>query len=278
MLNQFRMDLYRTVRSKSTYVCLACMLVTIVLCYGMLWLVGTPQGQQVAQSIGMFDEEDIEEAGGMQAMNAELSSVLDGVDTLVMFRQSDMNGGMYSLVFGIWVILFVCMDYQSGFIKNILAHHENRWSYVGSKVLTAGLLNLVYLVLQLGFTILLNLLFGNMVPYTGVGSLLFYLSWVWLLTTAFAAMVILVSIWTRSVAAGTLTAVLIGGGLIPMAVYGILNNFHAAGWMKYTIYMSIQQGAGSYTSPADLYVYGVGAGFLLLYTVIAGLVLRRQDI
>lgn len=278
MLNLLRMDLYRMLRSKSTYVCLACLLATIIVCYGMLWLVGTQQGQQVALSIGMFGEEDVEEAGGMQAMYAELSGVLDGVDTLVMLRQSDMNGGMHSLVFGVWIILFVCMDYQSGFIKNIMALHKNRWSYVGSKVLTAGLLNLVWLVLQLGFTILLNFLFGNMVPYTRVGSLLFYLSWVWLLTTAFAAMMILVSIWTRSVAAGALTAVLIGGGAIQMMLYGILNNFHAADWMKYTLYLSIQQGPGSYTSPADLYVYGVGAGFMILYTVIAGLVLRRQDI
>ncbi len=266
MLNLLRMDLYRMWRSKSVYVCLACLLAMAVVCYGLVWLMGTPQGQQAAMRIGILEEEDAEAA------------MLEGVDTLVMYRQTCMDGGMYSVVLGIWVMLFVCMDYQSGFLKNIMAIYKNRWNYVGSKVLTAGLLNFVYLLLQLFFILLLNRLFGNMVPYTGAKSLLFYLSWVWLLTTAFAAMVILISVWTRSVAAGALMAVLVGGGVIPRALYGILNTFHAAGWMKYTLYMSIQQGAGSYTSPADLYVYGVGGVFLVLYTVVAGLVLRRQDI
>ncbi len=268
MLNLLRMDLYRMRRSKSVYVCLACLLAMAILCYGMIWLMGTPQGQQIMMRTGVLEEEDLEDA----------QTILDNVDTLVMFRQTCMDGGMYSVVFGIWIMLFVCMDYQSGFIKNIMATHKNRWNYVGSKVMTAGLLNLVYLVFQLGFILLLNRLFGNMVPYAGVKSLLFYLSWVWLLTTAFAAMMILICVWTRSVAAGALVAVLMGGGLVPMALYGILNNFHAAGWMKYTVYMSIQQGAGSYTSPADLYVYAVGGVFLVLYTAVAGLVLRRQDI
>ena len=53
MLNLLRMDLYRLMRSKAFYICLGFLLTTVFLCYGMLFLVGTPKGQETAPKIGM---------------------------------------------------------------------------------------------------------------------------------------------------------------------------------------------------------------------------------
>lgn len=270
MFNLLRMDLYRMKRGKSVYVCLGILLVMTVFTLCMVWLMSTPQGQNTAVRLGMFTAED------MAVVAAEMT--MEGVDTLVMLRQTSLDGGMHNLLFGIWVMLFVCMDYQSGFIKNVMAVHQNRWNYVFSKILTAGIVNLCYLIIQYLFVLLMNRLLGNMAPYSALGDVLFYLSWAWLVTTAFAALVIMVCVWTRKVAAGALTVVILGGGMVQGPMYALLNMIHMGDWMKYTIYHTLDLGPYRYTAPADLYVYAVGVGFLVLYAAITGTVLKRQDI
>lgn len=267
MLNLLRMDLYRMKRGKSVYVCLGILLMGIMATLCMVWLMGTPRGQETAMRLGMFTAEDL---AGLD--------VMEGVDTLVMLRGTGMDGGTHNLVFGIWVMLFVCMDYQSGFVKNIMAVHQNRWNYVASKILTAGIVNIGYLVIQYLFVLLMNRLLGNMAPCSALGDVIFYLSWAWLVTTAFAALVIMVCVWTRKVVAGALAVVLLGCGMVQGPMYALLNMLHMGDWMKYTIYHTLDLGASRYTAPADLYVYGVGVGFLVLYAAIAGLVLKKQDI
>jgi len=267
MFNLLRMDLYRMKRSKSVYVCLGILLMAIVATLCMIWLVATPRGQQVAVRVGMFTAEDL----------AEEKDIMVGVDTLVMTRQTGLDGGMYNLVFGIWVMLFVCMDYQSGFIKNVLAAHQNRWNYVVSKLVTAGIVSFCYLTAQYVLVLIMNRLLGNMVPCSPFGDVLFYLTWAWLLTVAFAALTILVCVFTRSVAAGALTVVLLGTGMVQGPLYALLDMVHTGGWLKYTIYHTLDRGPNHYAVPADLYVYGVGVGFLALYAVLAGIALRKQD-
>lgn len=268
MFNLLRMDLYRVKRSKSTYVCFGILLIATVLLFAMLWLMATPQGHEWSVKMGMLSSEEVKKS----------TDLLNSVDLLKLFRQICLDGGAYNVVFGIWTMLFVCADYRSGFIKNIMALHQNRYNYIGSKILTAGIVNFCYLVLHFLFTMLMNRLFGDMAPYTRWEDIAFYLTWVWLLTTAFSALVILICILTRSVAAGSVAAILLGGGAVVMPLYGILNIFHIGEWLKYTIYMTLSMGPGQYTAVRDLRVYVTGASFLILYTVIAGIVLKNQDI
>lgn len=270
MFNLLRMDLYRMRRGKSVYVCLGILLVMTVFTLCMVWLMATPRGQETAVQLGMFT------SGDMEVVAAD--NIMEGMDTLVMLRQISLDGGMHNLVFGIWVMLFVCMDYQSGFIKNVMAVHQNRWNYVFSKILTAGIVNLCYLIIQYLFVLLMNRLLGNMAPCSALGDVLFYLSWAWLVTTAFAALVIMVCVWTRKVAAGALTVVLLGSGTVQGPMYALLNMIHMGDWMKYTIYHTLDLGPYRYTVPADLYVYAVGVGFVVFYAAVSGIVLKKQDI
>lgn len=268
MFNLLRMDLYRVRRSKSVYICFGILLAATVSFFGLLWLMAMPKGQELAIRIGMLTAEEA----------AESASILKGVDSLVMFRQTCLDGGMYSATFGVWVMLFVCADFQSGFIKNIMALYQNRWYYVGSKIMTTGIVNFCYLILHLLFTLLVNRLFGNMVPYADLGDYVFYMSWAWFVTTAFAVLVVLLCVLTRSTAAGAIGVVLLGSGAVVMPLYRILDMFHIGSWLKHSIYLTLAMGPGEYTAWKDLHVYAVGAGFLILYTVVTGIVLRRQDI
>lgn len=268
MLNLLRMDLYRLIRSKCVYVCLGLLLGMAVLCFGMVWMFGTPAGQEFASEIGMYDSVVVTEGG----------IVLDEYDTLAMLREISMDGGGYSCVLGIVTVLFVCMDFNSGYIKNIMSLHRSRWKYVGSKVLAAGILNLFYLTAQFGLCMLLNLLFQNLVSFTGLPDSVFYLSWVWLLTTAMTTSLIFICAFTRSVSAGIISALLLGSGILLMIVSRITSLFGASGWMEYTLYYNITYGPSSYRSLRDLTVYAIGLLFLAVYAAAGAAVLSRKDI
>ena len=268
MFNLLHMDFYRVKRSKSVYICFLLLILATMLAYGMMWLLETPEGCEISLRIGMITPQEAVEAG----------SILDSIDSLVFFRQISLDTGMYNLIFGIWVMLFVCADFQSGFIKNIMALHQNRWNYIGSKVMTAWIVNGCYLGGHFLFALLMNQLFDDLVPYAGWEDVVFYLLWVWFVTAAFASLIIFISILTRSVAAGSLAAVLLGGGAVPRTLYAIMLRFHLGGWMKYSITMTCELGPEKYTSVKDLYVYAVGFGFLTLYTGLAGIVLKKKDI
>lgn len=276
MFNLLRMDLYRLKRSTSVYVCLAIMLAFIALSYWMVWLVSTPEGQAALTSaaasnkgLTITSKEEILE---------EDAHLLEGYDSLMMIRDAGMNGGMYLTMFSIAVVLFVCGDFKNGFMKNILSLHRERWHYIGSKLIVMGILNFCWLAVQCLWNTLLNLMFHTLVPFSSWQDILFYHAWAWLLTTAFAALLILVCVLTRSSAAGILTGILLGSGLVVQFIAYLTSLFDFYAWLDYSIYWNLAYGPSSYTRIGDLWCFGVGAAFLVIYALGASLILRKQDI
>lgn len=266
MFNLLRMDLYRIKRSKSVYICLAVILFSIFLCFGLIYLRVTPQGQEIAAKIGM------------DVMIAEAESdMLEGENSLTIFRESCMDGGAYNLFFGIVIVLFVCMDFQSGFIKNIMASHRERWQYIGSKLMLAGIIDFCYIAFGIGFSSLLNALL-HVVPFAAWNDILFYFVWVWIVTMAFASMMIMICIFTRSIAASIVSAIAIGSGVIVVTLSSLMEYFHAGGWKDYTIYFSMLSGASKYGAVSDLKVVGIGAVYLAVYTIVGVIKCGRQDV
>ena len=290
MLNLLRMDLYRLVRSKSVYICLALLMAMGFLCYGMVWLISTPQGQAAADKMGMTQiiwEDYNASADGtwesgwhLTVGPGENSAPLhaDSYDTLTMFREISMDGGAYSCILGLLTALFVHMDFRSGYAKNILSLHRNRWKYAGSKILMAGILNFALLAFHFVFCLLLNLLFSNLVAYSGVMDTLFYLSWAWLNTTAFCALITFVCVLTRSIAAGITADLLLGSGLVISVLSSVTGLFNANGWHSYTLYFNLAYGPCGYTGFSDLKVYAVALAFLALYSLATALTLSRTDV
>lgn len=268
MFNLLRMDLYRLIRSKSVYVCAAFLMIMTFLCIWLVWMIDTPDGRAFAARIGMTSEL-LEEQG---------TGILDGYDTLVMFRDVGMNGGAYTCVLGIVVSIFACHDYNSGFIKNIMAQHRQRWKYIVSKLLTAGILNLFYLALSFGFCLLMNVLFGGLVPMAGAADILFYLSLAWLLTTAFSALFLLIITLTRSTSAGVLAAILLGSGIVVTILLNLTSYWELTDWAYYTLYINQAYAPPCCSGAGDLRGYAVGAVFLILYSVASAAVLNRKDI
>lgn len=265
MFNLLRMDLYRLKRSKSVYICLGFLFLMAFLGYWIVWMGMTPQGREAATNMGIIITEI--DAG-----------VPEQYDTITIFREVGMDGGTYNIILGIVTALFVCLDFGSGFMKNIMSLHRERWKYIGSKLLTVGILNFSYLILQYGFTLLLNLYFDQVASPAAFADVLYYLSNAWLLSTAFAALIILICVLTRNAAAGILSAIVLGSGLLVTALSYITGLFGMNGWMEYTLYYLITYGPSGYTGIWDLKGVATGLAFLTTYSFLAMVSLTRRDI
>ena len=268
MINLLRMDLYRLKRSKSVYICLGILMAITVLAFSMIYLLATPQGRNYALKIGLLDNSETEEA----------QAIVNGADSLDMFRETCMDGGVFGCVIGIIITLFMCGDFQNGFIKNIMSLHRPRWKYIGSKLAAAGILNFFFLIVCFLFNSLMNLLFHNMVSYAALADTLFYLALAWFINTAFSALVILTCILTRSTAAGVMTSLLLCGGIIQSFLGQITSLFHMDGWLKYTLYYNMSAAPSAYSGIGDLKGAVVGLVFMVFYAATAAFFITRQDI
>lgn len=268
MFSILRMELYRMVRSKSVYIGFGILSAISILAFWLTFLLTTPKGQEAAVKMGMLALSEMEEG----------SLMLKHTDLLEIFREIGMDGGFFGCMTGILTSLFLCGDFQNGFIKNIMTQYRERSKYVAGKLAAMGILNFVFLAAGFLFDFLLNVLFGNMFQATAWNRILFYMAWAWLVSTAFSALIILICVLTRSLAAGVLASVLLGGGMVVSLLASLMSLFHANGWLSYTLYFNMSNGPSACSGPGDLRIFAVGLVFLCVYFGAAVYTIRRQDI
>lgn len=268
MLNLIRMDLRHLYRSKSIYICFGILAFTSLLTFGIFFILSNPDIQKIL----------LEHGATITATSGEVKEVLGTTSLLSLFHQTNISGGFFSVVTSILMSLFICTDFDSGFIKNIIAVHENKWDYILSKMTSISIVNLIFLVGSYVLVLGLNLVFGSLFHYSNIVDTLFYLFCVWILANGFCALTLLVCMITRSKAAGAASAFIMSSGLIVMIVKTVLGLFGAGEIMDYTLYLNLATCPLKYKGPESLRPIIVGVVFLIIYTVISKLVLAKKDI
>ena len=145
MFNYIKMDLYRMMRSMYTWVSLA---LIAGLCFFASWVDGLVMQEGIGSeesgfAQGFMDGLEEEEASQetdeikvniMIGPQMDTTGVADGevinIDTAII---ADISSGLFSIVFSIFVVLFVNAEQKNGFIKNI-GKLKNRWMLCISKI------------------------------------------------------------------------------------------------------------------------------------------------
>lgn len=269
MLNLLRMDLYRMVRSKAFYVCLGILTFTTLLSFGMIYIFSNPDLLSRAIEWGMdvsqiFTDKEIQEAFG----NTSLTDI---------FQQTNISGGMLPVITSILSVIFICSEYNGGFIKNIMVSHTSKWDYALSKLLCLSFVNFLYIASTYLLTIIMNLMVGHYFSYNSLSDTLLYLLTLWLVSNGFSALMILVCVITRNMAAGMVAAIFLSSGMIVLLLNILLSLFHANEIMNYTLYARFTTAPMHYLTPGDYVGMAVGLIFTLIYIVISKFVLSKQD-
>lgn len=268
MLNLLRMDLYRIFRNKSFYICFGILAFANVLAFLILFIIINPETRDFIMQHGAELTSDA----------ADIESSLANTTILEVFRQGTVGGGFLSVTTGLLCALFVCMDFESGFVKNIMAAHENKWDYILSKAAVFGVINFLYLTVTFLATLLLNVLSGGIFMYSSPGDILFYLFSAWMIVNGFSSLTLLICMVTRSKAAGVAGAICLNSGLVVMIASTVFSLFGFHWIFDYSLYTTLASLPSTFQGNYSLRPIITGAVFFILYTVISKIVLASKDI
>lgn len=266
MINLFKMDMRRIIRSKAFYICLGLLCISTIFTFGIMYVMVNPDAQQVVRE--------------MNILNSDLTSqgTISSVSVLKLFHQTNVSGGFLPLTTAIVAMLLICSDFETGFIKNILAVHVNKWDYILGKVFSMAVVSFVYIGGTFLLDVVLNLVTGSYFAYDGIKDVFFYLLTVWMLNNGLYILIIMVSVITRNKAIGSAGAICLCSGLAVVLLNSLLGLFNLNGIMNYTLYMNLAYCPLEYKTVGDFTGLMIGCSFSIVYTLISKIVLDKIDI
>lgn len=266
MINVFKMDMRRIIRSKSFYVCLGLLCISTIFTFGIMYVMVNPDVQRTVRE--------------MNILSSDLTSqgTISSIGLVELFHQTNVSGGFLPLTTAIVAMLLVCSDFETGFIKNILAVHVNKWDYVLGKVFSMALVSFVFIGATFLLDAGLNLMTGSYFTYAGIKDVFFYLLTVWMINNGLYILIIMVSVISRNKAIGSAGAICLCSGLIVVLLNSLLGLFNLNGIMDYTLYMNLAYCPLEYKTGADFTGLIIGCSFSIVYTVISKMFLDKIDI
>lgn len=268
MLNLLKMDLRRMFRGKSVYIFFGILVFITVFTFSLLFIIQDPEMQEFLTEHGMV----------ITAESGNLKAVLNTKSLIQVYHQTNVSGGLLPVLAGILAVLFVCMDFDSGFIKNILSVHENKWNYILSKSFCLYVVNFFLIALTFLISLGLNVICRGFFSYGSGRDILFYILSIWMVVNGFTTLALVICVISRSKAAGITGAFLLGGGIIVMVLYSLLQIFGGEKIMNYTLYLNLAYCPMEYSGLSDLRPMIVGLVFCVIYMVIGKVVLAKKDI
>jgi len=156
--------------------------------------------------------------------------VIPDFSTVMGSGVTDMTGsmmgiGMAFMIVGIFFALFTCTEFSTGFAKNIFARHSNPFRYISGKLLSLTVSGSIMIVAFTLVSMILLFIAGSGVALPGgLGGLIAFLFGKMLYCAAYAAIVLLVCVYTRKSVAGVIVAVLVAMSVVPMLL-GIAGHY-----------------------------------------------------
>lgn len=186
MLNIFKMDMRRTFHSKAFFSCLFAMML-------------------VSGSMIFF--------GMLPNFAAATGSSSDAMD----MTSSMMGIGMAFIIMSITFAIGISSDFSSGFSKNIFSRHTNPARYIGGKLLSLTVIGTITIALHTLMSMLLFAILGSGIGLTGglIGLLTYLIEKVFV-AGAFAALILMVYLFTRHTAPAMIIGIIAATGAISM--------------------------------------------------------------
>lgn len=252
MLNLLRMDIRRLFHRKMLYVLMAVMSAVII---SMLCL-NDPSAMTIQSVLG----------------------VMNGVSMDNFMSAASGLGVVYTLIC-ILLSFFVCDDFSTGFAKNIFTVHANKRDYIASKIICTMIASGVLMALSTVESVVFCVISG--IELGSIGGILIFLVEKWIMSAAFAAAILFLSLLFRNKGLGFLFACLLGTGGLVMGIAGgleILKVPYASQIMGWTIYGASTAPALEFQMSSAVQVIIPAIVWTLFYGGLSALVLKRKDV
>ncbi len=219
MINYFRMDMRRILRSRWFYITLGVIVLLLLFSFFMIKLALDPEliGQLSKAGITVSTSVD-EVSDAKQLMGASMESLIGSM----LF-----SGGMMVSIIVIISSILVCEDFRSGFVKNLFSCRTKRGHYIFGKMLAFFAVNVIYMAVFILVILGLNKLMGFNISLGSPKHLLMMIGAGCLIITALIAQNLLFCMLTRNAIAGSVLSILCGAGVISGAIQAIAGLFNA---------------------------------------------------
>lgn len=273
MLNTVKMDLYRIFKSKSFYITILVTAISVVASISTLKY--QESYPEYMQDIKMQESDDETIDFGITIGNTTKlgeNSSTDDMSSLLF------SGGVFLVMGAIFCVIYVCMDHNSGFIKNVIS----RRGYRNQTSISKGIIAIIYTLCQFIVSVLVFflsvLVFFGEINIVSMTDIIGYIATQMLIQIALLMLCILVCNFSRSIGASMAFAICLGAGLFTL-IGQLLDGFHLPVTLSNYMLSIITR-----TLPVefDATIYGrtiiISVTCIIIYQVLSTLVMRRQDI
>ncbi len=288
-----RMDVYRLVHGKSFWIFLAIIVGTAALATGMMSVVTSPEFMQSMQSASDvaarsgFKLSITSSPGGLDAgdyadVDAALAMLSGGITQIAYIGRLFLNGGALTVMFAIFLSIFLASEFETGFSKNVFTVQPNRLAFLGARVVEIVVLAAVFVAVALAASLASAAVFGLDLAPTPLPDFLLWGVLVTFVTAGFGMLTALFVWLTRKMAVGIVAGVLLSTGLVTSIIQGILLLFpnlkHLADFTLSSCMASLGQGLDVAGGLSSVHVAVVGLAFIVLGAVLSAVALQKKDI
>lgn len=288
MFSVLRMDIYRLFKTKSFWICGAVLAGMVAFIVFSLWLVST-----VVIGAGSGIDASFANSPGVVIGIEELNS--DDVSEIqtAMTLYNDTNvidylglmaipGELVGVVIAVFIALFMASEFESGFSKNVFSSLKSRRSFFFSKAIIMLIVVAIYLAVASLISIVGGLIAGFALVPSALGDVVLWAALTILTFWALSMLVSLLAWLSKSKTPALIVGIVVASGIVGGLIASILNVFPDISFLKefmlYSSSASLGGGIAAMGTSEIIRVACVGGGYLVLYSVLSMLVLRKKDI
>lgn len=292
MLNCLRMDFFRMIHSKTTWIFTAIVVVSAAMTTGLMGYMGSDAfkdayfSAQSAAEMGNFSMGL--SVGGNAPSAQEISqaatplAVLTGGNILSYFGSVFVSGGFITIMTSLYAALFLSSEFDSGFAKNIFSAQVGRGAFFASKIVALLAAAFVICTLAFGMLFLGSLVIGMKLEFVAPLDFALWFALVVLVAFSFEMLVALVVWFTRSKVTGILVAVFVGGAIVYQIIALICSLIPALKSVPDFLLTGCMQSLGKATEVfgplGATHIALVGLTFAAVCAVGSILALKKRDI
>lgn len=186
-----------------------------------------------------------------------------------------LSNTMIPMIIGVGGAVYVCLDFSSGYIKNIASSIKSKATIAISKFITLTIGVTIYFILMILLTYVLGRLFIGSVVVNDMGIVLGYVGIVWFLHIVLMALVVLAASFFRGSAA-TITTV-VSMFLIVQLLYLAIAHLFNISLVEYSPIMNFGRVSVMDSGPWPTIV-GSASVVLVVYLLGASVLMQKKDI
>lgn len=219
MLNIIKSEIKRLLKSKGFWFSLTIFILIYIICIFM---------QTSAQESGIFYSTNSTPEPGFYI---SVDAVVKSLNSFV----TKFGHSFGALVLGIYLAIFVCNEYSSGYIKNIATLSNGRLGVIISKIVVAAFIDLIIILLCYGIGFILgNILIDGFVAES-IEVILKSSAVMFVMNLALFSLVIAITTVFRNRIAGIILVFLISSGMLQPFFTSLFNLINLSFLSEYTL-------------------------------------------